>query len=123
MSTLTDKSWVLADLTQIEGIACPCGTTHRAFVSPDNPTATLHMVDIKEDARVHYHKKLTEIYLVLEGEGHIELDGERIPVKPLTTVLIKPGCRHRAIGKMRIVNVVIPAFDPQDEWFDDEPSS
>ena len=81
------------------------------------------MVDIKEDARVHYHKKLTEIYLVLEGEGHIELDGERIPVKPLTTVLIKPGCRHRAIGKMRIVNVVIPAFDPQDEWFDDEPSS
>ena len=123
MSTHTDQSWVLADLTQIEGIDCPCGTSHRAFVSPDNQTATLHMVDIKEDARVHYHKKLTEIYLVLEGEGYMELDGERIPVKPLSTVLIKPGCRHRAIGKLRIVNVVIPAFDPQDEWFDDEPSS
>ncbi len=123
MSTQTGQSWMLADLTQIAGIACPCGTAHRAFVSPDNQTATLHLVDIKEDARAHYHKKLTEIYLVLEGEGHIELDGERIPVKPLSTVLIKPGCRHRAIGKMRIVNVVIPAFDPQDEWFDDEPST
>ncbi len=27
-------------------------------------------------------------------------------------------CRHRAIGKMKIVNIPIPAFDPHDEWFD-----
>ena len=32
--------------------------------------------------RTHYHKKLTEIYLVLEGEGHLQLDGELHPVKP-----------------------------------------
>jgi len=39
-------------------------------------------------------------------------------VKPFTAIFIKPGCRHRAVGKMRIINVSIPAFDPQDEWFD-----
>ena len=66
----------------------------------------------------HYHKKMTEIYLVLEGEGHIELDGESLPVKPLTTVMIKPGCRHRAVGNMKIINVPIPKFDPDDEWLD-----
>ena len=60
----------------------------------------------------------TEIYLVLEGEGHIELDGERYPVKPMTTVLIKPGCRHRAGGELKIANIPIPAFDEDDEWFD-----
>ena len=65
-----------------------------------------------------YHKKLTEIYLIIEGEGFMELDGELIPVKPLTAIFIKPGCRHRAVGKMRIVNIPIPAFDPGDEWFD-----
>ena len=80
--------------------------------------ATLHIVDITENARAHYHKKLTEIYLVLEGTGYIELDGKRIPVRPLTAILIKPGCRHRAAGKMRIDNIPIPAFDPEDEWFD-----
>lgn len=37
---------------------------------------------------------------------------------PMTTILTKPGCRHRAVGKMRIVNIPIPAFDPADEWFD-----
>ncbi len=110
--------YTIAQMDEIEPVGCPCGFSRRAFVSPDNPVATLHMVDITTDSRVHYHKKLTEIYLILEGHGHMELDGRMVPVKPLTAILIKPGCRHRAVGKMRIVNMPVPAFDPQDEWFD-----
>jgi quercetin dioxygenase-like cupin family protein len=112
------QNFMIAQLDEIPPVRCPCGMTRRAFASPENPVATLHMVDITTDAQTHYHKKLTEIYLVLEGEGHIELDGERYPVKPMTAILIKPGCRHRAIGKLRIVNMPVPAFDPGDEWFD-----
>ncbi len=108
----------IAQLTDLEPTDCPCGTTRRAFVEPGNPIATIHLVDIAKDARAHYHKKLTEIYLVLEGEGHIELDGVLYPVKPMTAVLIQPGCRHRAVGALKIVNVPVPAFDPDDEWFD-----
>ncbi len=114
------KNYDIAQLDEIPSTECPCGTTRRAFVGPDNPVATIHMVDISKDSRTHYHKTLTEIYLVLEGEGFIELDGERVPVKPMTSVLIKPGCRHRAVGTMRIVNMPVPAFDPDDEWFDEE---
>lgn len=112
------NNFMIAQLDEIPSQKCPCGMTRRAFASPDNPVATIHMVDIDRDARTHYHKKLTEIYLVLEGTGHIELDGERYPVRPMTAILIKPGCRHRAIGNMRIVNIPVPAFDPNDEWFD-----
>jgi len=111
-------NYMIADFDGIEAISCPCGFSRRAFVSPDNPTATMHIVDIEEDARAHYHKELTEIYFILEGTGHIELDGKKLPIKPLTAIFIKPLCRHRAIGRMRIVNVVIPAFDPKDEYFD-----
>lgn len=111
-------NYMIAKFDEIDAIKCPCGLSRRAFVSPDNPTATMHIVDIREDARIHYHKKLTEIYLILEGDGHIELDGQKIPVEPFTSILIKPGCRHRAIGKMKIVIASIPAFDPNDEWFD-----
>ena len=109
---------MIAQLDEIEPVECPCGFSRRAFVSPDNPVATIHMVDIAEDAQAHYHKKLTEIYLVLEGEGFMELDGQQIAVKPLTAIFIKPGCRHRAVGKMRIINIPVPAFEPEDEWFD-----
>ena len=78
----------------------------------------MHLLQVEEDARTHYHKGMTEIYVILEGEGQLELDGELIPLKPLTSVMIKPGCRHRAIGRLRILNIPIPAFDPEDEWFD-----
>ena len=111
-------NYTITQLDELAPIACPCGQSRRAFVSKDNPVATLHMVDITTDSRTHYHKKLTEIYLILEGKGHMELDGELIPVKPMTAILIRPGCRHRAVGRMRIVNVPVPAFDPGDEWFD-----
>jgi len=48
----------------------------------------------------------------------IELDGERCPLNPGTAIMIKPGCRHRAVGKLKILNVPVPKFDLQDEWFD-----
>ena len=61
---------------------------------------------------------MTEIYLVLEGTGHMELDGQVVPVKPFTAIYIKPGCRHRAVGRLKILNIPVPAFDEADEWFD-----
>jgi quercetin dioxygenase-like cupin family protein len=111
-------NYLLAQLDQINPLSCPCGFTRRAFGFPDTDVASVHLVEIQADARVHYHKRLTEIYLVLEGQGQVELDGQLFPVKPLTAICIRPGCRHRAVGKMRIANLVIPAFDPADEWFD-----
>ena len=111
-------NYMIAQFDDIDAVKCPCGFSRRAFVSPDNQVATMHIVDIEQDAKVHYHKKLTEVYLILEGDGHMELDGQLVPVKPFTAIFIKPGCRHRAVGKMRIVNVSIPSFDPEDEWFD-----
>jgi len=112
------SNYMIADFDEIDPVRCPCGWAKRAFAEPGNDLATMHVVNIEEDSRTHYHKKMTEIYFVLEGEGHIELDGELFPVKPQTAIFIKPGCRHRAVGKLKILNVPIPAFDPEDEWED-----
>jgi mannose-6-phosphate isomerase-like protein (cupin superfamily) len=112
------QNFMLTQLDAVSPVPCPCGLARRGFATPDNALATIHLVEITADARTHYHKKLTEIYLILEGEGFIELDGERHAVKPMTSIFIKPGCRHRLVGKFRIVNTAVPAFDPQDEWFD-----
>jgi mannose-6-phosphate isomerase-like protein (cupin superfamily) len=115
----TTARYLVSQLDELPAQRCPCGWTRRAFAVKDNQVATIHLVDIQQDARTHYHKRLTEIYLVISGTGHIEVDGELVPVKPLTALLIRPGCRHRAIGKLTIVNIPVPAFDPDDEWFDD----
>src|SRR6185295_19505072 len=112
------KNYMITQLDAVPTVPCPCGQSRRGFATPYNALATIHLVDISIDARTHYHKQMTEIYLVLEGEGFMELDGERIPAKPMMSIFIKPGCRHRLVGKFKIVNVAIPAFDPRDEWFD-----
>ncbi|MCP4167326.1 MAG: cupin domain-containing protein [Chloroflexi bacterium] len=111
-------NYQIAHLDQISAIKCPCGFTRRAFTDDPDQLATIHLLEVQADARIHYHKNLTEIYFILEGEGFLELDGERVPVEPLSAVLIKPGCRHRAIGKLKVAITVIPAFDSEDEWFD-----
>lgn len=113
------RRFALAQLDTLPGVDCPCGRARRAFADLPGAPASIHLTDIHADARVHYHRRMTEIYVVLAGEGEIELDGQRFPLRPLTAVLIPPGCRHRAIGRLRILNIPIPAFDPADEWYDD----
>ena len=114
-----EKNYRLADFASIKGTPCPCGTSKRAFVAPDNSVASMHVVEISQRSRVHYHKKMTEIYYVLEGEGHLEIDDDKVPLKPGVSVLIPPNSLHRAVGKLKLINVPIPTFDPADEWFVD----
>src|SRR5436309_10496526 len=91
MPASQQKKYLVENLNEINPVRCPCGTSRRAFVSPDNSLATMHYVRIEEDAQTHYHKKLTEIYLILECERDacMELDGERVPVQPMSTIMIK----------------------------------
>ncbi|MEM7474374.1 MAG: cupin domain-containing protein [Planctomycetota bacterium] len=81
---------------------------------------SLHITEISEDAKAHYHKRLTETYFVLEcgQDAKMELNGELFPLKKQSAVVIHPGTRHRAIGKMKVIIVASPKFDPDDEWFD-----
>ncbi len=116
---MSDKRFAVAQLDEITPVPCPCGQARRAFNEPWNTLASVHLTDISSDSRVHYHKKMTEIYIVLEGEGFLEADGERIPLKPMTSVMIRPGCKHRAVGNLRIINVPMPPFDPTDEYEDE----
>jgi mannose-6-phosphate isomerase-like protein (cupin superfamily) len=52
------------------------------------------------------------------ADARMQLDDEIIPVKLGMCVMIPPGVRHRAIGEMKVLIVVLPKFDPADEWFD-----
>lgn len=115
---MPDSLFEIVDVNAVEPVSCPCGLARRAFTDDPEQTCSLHVVEISKNAQTHYHKRMTEVYYILEGSGQMELNGERFDVSQGMSILIKPGCRHRAIGKMKIINVPVPAFDPSDEWFD-----
>jgi mannose-6-phosphate isomerase-like protein (cupin superfamily) len=110
---------VLVDLPSLKPVACPCGFARRAFADRDEFPGTVHLTQIVEDAREHFHREHTEVYVILECEADaaIELDGERHPVSPQTAILIPPGVRHRACGKMTVLILCTPNFDATDEHF------
>ena len=120
MAGESSKAYRVVDFAEVPGVPCPCGTARRAFADVAAFPGTVHVTEIAADARRHYHRRLTETYFVLEcAEGAaLELDGELVPVRPGVCVLIPPGVRHRAVGPMRVLIVVVPKFDPADEWFD-----
>lgn len=112
----TQEKYLIRRLSTTTPVHCLCGWSHRMLSRPDRPS--FHVVDIDAEARKHYHRKLTEYYFILSGEGHLELNEDMLPVTPGDLVEIPPGVRHRAVGKLRVLVVVLPGFDREDEHFD-----
>jgi mannose-6-phosphate isomerase-like protein (cupin superfamily) len=120
VGTIDKNAFRIVDFNEIAGVPCPCGTAKRGFADEIDFPGTIHVTEISENARTHYHKKLTEIYYFLEcsPDAKLELNGELLPVHSGLCVMIKPLTRHRAVGRMKVLIVVLPKFDPMDEWFD-----
>ena len=96
-----------------------CGWRDRLISVEDealNPAAWAHAVDI-DGARPHFHKRSTELYYVLGGEGSVILDGVEHEVKGGAMVHIPPGVVHAAKGRMRVLVVGIPDI-ADDDYFD-----
>jgi mannose-6-phosphate isomerase-like protein (cupin superfamily) len=107
----------VVDLPDLPGVPCPCGTARRGFAEVAEFPGTIHLTEIKADAALHYHRRLTETYYILECElaAAMQLDDEVIPLRPGRCILIPPGVRHRAIRAMKVLIIVFPKFDPDDE--------
>jgi len=114
------RRYEVVDFAELAGVACPCGSARRAFAEVEDFPGTVHRTEISVDARLHYHRWHTEVYYFLEcaADAAMELDNERLPVHPGMCVLIRPGVRHRAVGRMTVMIVCLPKFDTSDEWFD-----
>ena len=72
--------------------------------------------------KLHHHEKMIEVYMIISGEGKIELNGKLIPIKKGSVIIIRPGVKHRIVSEQPIDFYVItsPPYDPSDEIPDKE---
>jgi mannose-6-phosphate isomerase-like protein (cupin superfamily) len=67
----------------------------------------------------HYHARTEEIYFLLEGEGEMDVDGNRRRVGPGDAVLIPAGAWHqiRAASPLRFLCTCAPPYSHEDTFF------
>lgn len=119
VSTQHQKGYLVRHIDEVRPTPCPCGSSTRIITANDTPTAGFHITHI-QDSQKHYHKRTTEIYHILEGQGVLEIGDDTVELKPGVTILIEPGTPHRGYGDFKTIVVPIPAFDPSDEFIVDE---
>ncbi|HEX2426821.1 MAG TPA: cupin domain-containing protein [Gaiellaceae bacterium] len=70
--------------------------------------------------RRHYHARSEEIYLILEGDGRLEVGEDVRAVGPGDAVLIPPGKPHRLdAGEqgVRLLCCCVPPYSDDDTFF------
>jgi len=95
-----------------------CGWRDRLISREDAklaPAAWAHAVDI-DSAKLHYHKRSTELYYVLEGSGTVSLDDIEHEVSKGSIVHIPTGVIHGARGRMRVLVIGIPDIAEDDYY-------
>ncbi len=94
-----------------------CGWRDRLISHEDqNVAAWAHAVDI-DGAREHFHRRSTELYYVLDGEGVVLLDGKEHVVRKGSIIHTPPGVVHGAKGRMRVLVIGIPDIADDDCFF------
>lgn len=105
--TLTSKC-IRRDPADVEPWAETCGNIRCLIEASDGAAGEVHRVEI-EDARLHYHERTDEFYYVIDGQGKMILDENEIELHTGVVVYIPRGVKHKAIGKLTVLTVCIPA--------------
>jgi mannose-6-phosphate isomerase-like protein (cupin superfamily) len=96
------------------------GSTIRELHHTDEQSLAEATLDPRQATERHYHVRTEEIYFLLEGDGEMEVDGDRRRVVPGDAVLIPAGARHqiRAETTLRFLCCCAPPYSHDDTFFD-----
>jgi len=109
------KGYLVRRLWEVEEDRSACGFRKRLITGQDSDKNSFSVVKFS-DAQKHYHKRTTEFYYCLDGEGVLELGDDKVALTPGTLVMIEPGVAHRAIGNCTGLVVGSPPFTPEDQF-------
>ena len=96
------------------------GSTIREYFHTDAQSLAEAQLAAGESTQRHYHARSEEIYLIVEGAGELEVDGDVREVGSGDAILIRPGSWHRltaGIAGVRVLCSCAPPYSDDDTFF------
>jgi quercetin dioxygenase-like cupin family protein len=110
----------LRSLTDAEPFTTKDGSTIRELHhTPAQSLAEASLEPGQATAR-HYHARSEEIYLITDGGGVLEVDGESREVAAGDAVVIPPGAWHELVAGAdgaRLLCICVPPYSHDDTYF------
>jgi quercetin dioxygenase-like cupin family protein len=96
------------------------GSTIRELHHTDAQSLAEATLAAGQSTQRHFHRASEEIYFLLEGEGELEIDGDRRRIAPGDAALIPAGAWHElvAASAMRFLCSCAPAYSHEDTFFE-----
>ncbi len=106
--------------TSVEPFTTKDGSTIHELHRTERQSLAQASLEAGQTTQRHYHAATEEIYVVLEGSGELEVDGERRVVGTGEAALILPGAWHeiRANERMRFLCCCAPPYSHEDTFFE-----
>ena len=87
----TQTKFLRRDPSEVAPWAETCGAIRCLIEESDGAAGEVHQVEI-QDAKLHYHEKTDEFYYVIDGQGMMILDDERIELHRGVVVDVPARC-------------------------------
>jgi mannose-6-phosphate isomerase-like protein (cupin superfamily) len=96
------------------------GSTIREYVHSQRQSLAEASLGPSAATQRHYHALSEEIYLIVEGWGELEVDGDRRRVAGGDAILISPGAWHQLTagdGGVTLLCCCVPPYSDDDTYF------
>ena len=96
------------------------GSTIREYFRSDAQSLAEASLEPGRATQRHYHAASEEIYLIVEGGGELEVDGDRREVAAGDAILIPPGAWHELTAGetgVRLLCCCVPPYSDADTYF------
>ena len=111
----------IARYPELEPFTTKDGSTIREYLHTPVQSLAEATLAPGQGTQRHYHRLAEEIYLITEGGGTMELDGETVEVGPGDAILIPPGAWHELVAGTdgtKLLCCCVPAYSHDDTYFE-----
>jgi quercetin dioxygenase-like cupin family protein len=111
----------LRSLTDAEPFTTKDGSTIRELHHTGAQSLAEARLDPGQATQRHYHARTEEIYLLTDGGGRLEIDGESSEVGAGDAALIPPGAWHELVAGprgARLLCMCVPPYSHEDTFFE-----